>query len=85
VKAMNKYVAQKVDVKLTGPKSLQDFYDQWILGHPDEKSITYRQWKEIVALDDWTSIAKTALPYIIEYGPKVVTSLWNKYIARGTS
>lgn len=38
----------------------------------DFDKVSKKQFYELIALDDWSTIAQWALPYIMEYGPKAV-------------
>jgi hypothetical protein len=47
-----------------------------------EGEITHRTLKELIALDDWGSIAAVAIPLIEKYGSRGISWLWDKYVAK---
>lgn len=46
---------------------------------------TKRQLLELVCLDDWGSVLKAAIPYILEYGIPFIQSMWQKYKSNSQS
>jgi len=44
--------------------------------------LTNNKLRDLVLLDDWSTIAKHAVPLIIQHGPKVIDWLWNKFVKR---
>jgi len=49
------------------------------LAHPDLGVDDYLTFKALTAMDDWSSIAATAIPYILKNGPKAISYLYNKF------
>lgn len=41
--------------------------------------ITKNQLKYLIAMDDWSSIARLALPFIMDKGPQAISYLFDKY------
>jgi len=56
--------------------------DKYIESGTITKGTTNRLYLELVACDDWASIASWALPYIAEYGVPAVKSLYNKFVKK---
>jgi hypothetical protein len=52
----------------------------WMRQDPNLAKVTNRKLRELMALDDWSDMAKVALPYIIKYGAPVVSKLWKKHV-----
>jgi hypothetical protein len=48
----------------------------------DPKSITHKKMKELIVLDDWGTIAKWAVPMIVQHGPKIINWLWDKLVSK---
>jgi hypothetical protein len=41
------------------------------------------QFKDLVALDDWGTVATWAMPLIEKYGEQGISWIWNKFFGTG--
>jgi len=71
-------VAEKIIASGEKFTTLKGVWEAYNKNHPDADVDDYFMWKEITALDDWATLATTLAPYIIEYGPKVLSAIYNK-------
>jgi hypothetical protein len=63
---------------------LETIWKQYNINHPNAKIDDLFLFKELVALDDWVDIAASIAPYIIEYGPKALKYVYNKFFSDET-
>jgi hypothetical protein len=46
--------------------------------------MSHRKLRELLMIDDWTTVAKWAWPYVQKYGKQAIDHLWEKYIGKKT-
>jgi len=79
--ALDNYLYSKFDVAPEEMKNIEKELQQWVVATYGQKSITNKQLKRLLALDDFSSILGWALPHIKKYGAKAINWLHDKYIA----
>lgn len=45
-------------------------------------ALSHKKLRQLLLLDDWSSIFKTALPLIVQHGPALINKLWEHYLPR---
>lgn len=61
-------------------KNLAGFYEEMAKNNINTEGIDQNILFELVALDDWGSIFRAAMPHIQKYGPIVLNHLYNQYL-----
>lgn len=79
--AENDYIASKTGFVPTGAnldKVLMYLKSQGV----SVDGLNHTRLRQLIMLDDWSSIAATALPLIIKHGPQFVSHLWKMYLPK---
>lgn len=70
---------KEVLTKTNGPKNYETvkndalaFYNALKTEYPDEPVLNMWELKELIALDDWSSLASIALPLLKTHGPAIL-------------
>jgi hypothetical protein len=77
-------VASKIIASGDDFTSLDASWRKYNFNHPNATINDYFEWKEITALDDWGKVASVLAPYIIEYGPKALSAIYNKLTGKAS-
>lgn len=48
----------------------------------DISKLSHKKLRQLILLDDWASIARTAIPLIVKHGPRAVEYLWNAFLPK---
>lgn len=77
--ALNDFIAAKFNLPME--EALQLVKDAEVtIDDMTNKGITHRKIKELLAIDDWSTVARYAAPLLMKYTPQAAKWAWDKYI-----